>query len=145
MSRMVEAEMWTKWDVWSVLRRMPEDSAGAAWIRSRGDGAALIVVDPEAAADRLADQRQENAREIRDTHLAFRLAHTYDEGARHVVDRLVNDRINRETRRGMIASLQMGYATLRDALAYDQGVSYLLACMVAFRVRERWDSEMVWL
>lgn len=106
---------------------------------------ALTLVDPERAADRLADQRDENAREIRDVSLAYRLAGAYDDGSHHVVERLLNDRADWKTRSGMIASLSMGYATLRDALAYDQGVSYLIACIVAFRMRSRWDSERVWL
>lgn len=106
---------------------------------------APVLVDAEAAADRLADQRSENAREIRDARLAWQLAGAYDDGSHHVIMRLLNERVNHATRSEMLASLQMGYATLRDALAYDQGVSYLLACIVAFRLRERWPSERVWL
>lgn len=130
---------------WQALAREGFLGNGIEWAHARRSGVALTLVDSEAAADRLADQRYENAREIRDVSLAWRLAGAYDDGSHHVVERLLNERADPKTRVGMFASLSMGYATLRDALAYDQCVSYLLACIVAFRIRERWDSERVWL
>lgn len=144
-------------EAWSIAMSVSPDEAVAMmevmrarlatidWWNRRGTGVALVLVDEQDAFERLHDQIRDNEMEIRDTRLAFRLAACYDDGTRWVIGNMLDGRVDRTVRWGIIESFGMGYATLRDCLAHDHGVNYMLACVVAFRQRSISHGTRGWL
>jgi hypothetical protein len=141
-------------EAWSIAMSVSQDEALAMmevmharlamleWWARRSTGVALVLVDEQGAFERLNDQRRDNEMEIRDVRLAFRLAHTYDDGGHFLAERLLNKSVYRSAERW---TREIGYATLRDLLVHDQGVNYLLACVVAFHCRSRGLGQRNWL
>lgn len=144
-------------EAWSIAMSVTNDEAVAMmgvmrarlttlhWWSKRNAGVALVLVDEQGAYDRLHDQIRDNEMEIRDARLAYQLARCYDDATRWMIQNMLADRVDHTVRWAMIESFGMGYATLRDCLAYDHGVSYLLACVVAFRLRSIGHGVRGWL